>query len=236
MPQLPDPTLAHLNDRLGTVPAIEALRATLQRYPGRVAVISSFGAEAAVLLHMVAQVDAALPVLMLDTELLFPETLAYQADLSARLGLTDVRRIRPQTTQDADHSLHRRDTDACCALRKRAPMRRALTGFEAVVTGRKRFQTGARAQMQRFERDPEGRVRLNPLDAWGPDEIAAYFDRHDLPRHPLVARGYPSIGCWPCTSAVATGEDPRAGRWRGEDREECGIHFDETGALQRRAI
>lgn len=236
MPQQPESiTAARLNARFGAAPAEAVLAVALDRYEGNIALVSSFGAEAAVLLHMLAAIDPAVPVLMLDTQLLFPETLAYQTELSAWLGLRDVRRIMPDEAADPDRSLHRRDSQACCDLRKTVPLNRALASFAAVLTGRKRFQTGQRAAMDCFELDSAGRLRVNPLAAWTPARIEAYFTAHDLPRHPLVARGYPSLGCAPCTSPVAEGEDARAGRWRDEAREECGIHITPDGKIERKA-
>lgn len=201
------------------------------QYTGGVALVSSFGADSAVLLHMVAQIDPATPVLFLETGMLFPETLAYQQDLAARLGLTDLRLIRPEpedlSTQDPDGTLHQDNPDGCCFIRKTLPLRAALAPFGAWITGRKRFQAATRANLERFEEDGQtGRLKVNPLADWDGARLVAYLDAHDLPRHPLVARGYPSIGCAPCTTPVRAGEDPRAGRWRGRGKDECGIHFD----------
>ena len=195
-----------------------------------VAMVSSFGADSAVLLHMIAQIDRDLPVLFIDTLALFPETLAYQRDLAAHLGLRGVRVITPARAdlfaRDPDALLYRSDTEACCALRKAAPLARALEGFDAWITGRKRFQADTRRALARAEQEPDtGRIRLNPLADWAARDIAAYIEGHALPRHPLVARGYPSIGCAPCTRPVRRGEDPRAGRWAGQEKTECGIHF-----------
>ena len=205
---------------------------------GRTALVSSFGAEAVALLHMVAAVDPATPVLFLETEMLFPETLAYQAEVAAALGLADVRRIGPDRAaaflRDGDGLLHRRDPDACCALRKSEPLERALAPFDAWVTGRKRYQGGNRAALPRVEA-VDGRLKVNPLAAWSRGDVAAYMDEHDLPRHPLVARGYRSIGCAPCTTPVRAGEDDRAGRWRGRDKAECGIHFVDGRLVRGRA-
>lgn len=197
---------------------------------GRVVMVSSFGADSAVLLHMVAEIDVSLPVLFIDTLALFPETVAYQKELAAHLGLRNVQTITPDRAalfeQDADGLLHRSDTERCCNLRKAEPLERALQGYDAWITGRKRHQAATRADLERAELEPEtGRIRLNPLADWSAAQIGAYMDAHDLPRHPLVARGYPSIGCQPCTSRVLTGEDPRTGRWRGTEKTECGIHF-----------
>ncbi len=214
---------AHFDDR----PTEDLLDYALSGALGKIALVSSFGAEAAVLLHLAAQINPATPILFLDTALLFPETLAYQRDLAERLGLTDLRILRADTAiADPDNSLHERDADACCALRKTAPLTRALSGFDGWITGRKRFQSPSRTALSLVETDPAtARLKLNPLANWSSEQIASYFDQHDLPRHPLIARGYASIGCTPCTTPVAPGEDPRSGRWRGSDKQECGIHF-----------
>jgi len=196
---------------------------------GRVALVSSFGAESVVLLHMVAMVDTATPVLFVETGMLFPETLDYQRAVAAHLGLSDLRVLRAAPVRLAAHDpegqLHKTDPDACCALRKTEPLHRALRGFDAWITGRKRFQSGSRAGLAFFEAEETGRIKINPLAHWAPQDVADYMVNNRLPRHPLVARGYPSIGCAPCTTPVAAGEDPRAGRWRGSDKDECGIHF-----------
>lgn len=197
---------------------------------GPTALVSSFGADSAVLLHMVARIDRHVPVIFIDTLLLFPETVQYHQDLVAHFGFTDVRRTAPDRVElfleDPELALHGADPDACCSLRKARPLERALAPFDSWISGRKRFQSGLRAGLQVFEADPvTGMVKINPLAGYSADDLRGYMDRHALPRHPLVARGYPSIGCTPCTSAVAAGEDPRAGRWRGREKTECGIHF-----------
>lgn len=197
---------------------------------GRLAMVSSFGAESVALLHLVAMVDRAIPVLFIDTQMLFPETLAYQQELAERLQLSDLRVIRASqsdvATQDPYGALRLRDKDACCALRKTQPLNAALDGFDGWITGRKRYQSHSRAGLDHFELEAAtDRIKVNPLAFWGPGDVVAYMEENRLPRHPLVAQGYPSIGCAPCTSKVAPGEDPRSGRWRGEDKEECGIHF-----------
>ena len=200
------------------------------RLAGDVAVVSSFGAESAVLLHLVASVDPATPVLFLETGKHFPETLAYRDLLIERLGLNVVNLTPdPELLAKRDESGLRwsYDPDGCCDIRKVQPLARALTNFDATITGRKGFQSATRAGLPRFEidrTDRQGRLKINPLADWNSEIVAAYFAEHDLPPHPLVAEGYPSIGCSPCTSKVAPGENPRAGRWRGWDKTECGIH------------
>lgn len=197
---------------------------------GDLAVVSSFGAESAVLLHLIASVDASVPVLFLDTGKHFADTLAYRDLLVQRLGLNLV-----VLTPDADELARKDesglrwsyDPDGCCEIRKVRPLEKALAQFDASFTGRKSFQSSTRANLPRFEvdtSDAAGRLKINPLIDWDAGQIEGHFIQHDLPRHPLIAQGYPSIGCSPCTTQVAPGEDPRSGRWKGWDKTECGIH------------
>jgi len=196
---------------------------------GRVALVSSFGAESVVLLHLVSVIAPETPVLFIDTRMLFPETLDYQRRLAEKLHLCDIRTIRANPARlaldDPDGTLHQFNTDACCGLRKVEPLERALAGFDGWVTGRKRYQGATRDAVEFFEAEGETRIKVNPLAHWGREDLEDYIVNNRLPRHPLVAKGYPSIGCAPCTSPVKPGEDPRAGRWRGSQKTECGIHF-----------
>ncbi len=207
--------------------SLAVLRAALHAHAGRIAVVSSFGAESAVLLALVAEIDPTTPVLFVDTGQHFPETLAYRDTLAWHLGLSDLRSpsLTPaeQAAHDPDGELWAFDPEACCRLRKVAPLDRALAPFEAWITGRKRHQAFTRTALPVHER-VDGRVKVNPLAAWTPAQIMAEFERRALPRHPLAENGYLSIGCAPCTRAVAAGEDPRAGRWAGMAKVECGIH------------
>lgn len=204
---------------------------------GPVAMVSSFGADSVVLLHMISEIDRSTPVIFIDTEMLFEATLTYQRELAETLGLRDVRLIKPNRAalleRDVDGILHHFDPNACCALRKREPLERALNGFGGWITGRKRIHGGARKSLPLFEKS-DRRIKINPLANWTTQHVADYIAAHDLPRHPLVAQGFPSIGCQPCTTPAESDEDPRAGRWRGQDKDECGIHF-ETGKALRGA-
>jgi len=219
--------VATLNARFAHHSAADMLIELLSgELKGRIAVVSSFGAESAVLLDLVAAVDRSVPLIFINTQKMFGETLAYRDSRGEQLGFTDLRVYRPDPYEIArrdDKSLRwAYDPDGCCDLRKVEPLRRALAGFDAWISGRKGFQSG-RAGLPRFELD-EGRLKINPLADWDKAAIDAHFVARELPRHPLEAAGYPSIGCQPCTSQVRPGEDPRAGRWRHWDKTECGIH------------
>lgn len=196
-------------------------------FAGRIALVSSFGAESAVLLHLVASVEPATPVLFIDTGKLFGATHRHRAELIARLGLRDVRVARPDpaalAAHDGDSGLWRRDPDRCCGIRKVAPLSRALRGFDAWISGRKRYQGGERSALPTLESDGT-RIKVNPLADWTKTDISSYRNLHALPDHPLAADGFRSIGCMPCTERVAEGEDDRDGRWRGRGKSECGIH------------
>lgn len=226
--------------RYGHLPA-EALLDRLCRevFPGRIAIVSSFGTESAVLLEMVARADPATPVIFLNTGKLFGETLKYRDQLIRRLGLTDIRVVQPKPAvlakEDPDGRLWARNPDRCCALRKTLPLAEALAGFDAWISGQKRFQATSRQSVSMIETDDAGRVKVNPLAHWSRADIDEAFAATGLPRHPLEAEGYPSIGCIPCTTRVAAGEDPRAGRWRGLEKTECGIHRSPAWAAMQQA-
>ncbi|MBV8593128.1 MAG: phosphoadenylyl-sulfate reductase [Caulobacteraceae bacterium] len=218
---------ARLDAELRGASAHEILRVAVARFGERLALVSSFGAESAVLLHLAAEVSRDIPVLFLDTGMLFGQTLDYRRLLAARLGLTQVRDLRPRfedlAVSDPEAVLWKSDVDGCCAIRKVAPLAAALEGFDAWITGRKRFQGGDRIRLPVVEA-ADGRIKLNPLAEWSKADLDAYAAGHDLPAHPLVAAGFPSIGCWPCTHPAEEGGDVRSGRWVGSQKTECGIH------------
>lgn len=219
---------ARLDAELRDAHPLTILRRAYETFGDRLAVVSSFGAESAVMLHLAAQVSPDIPVLFLDTGMLFGQTLDYRKSLAARFGLTDVRDLRPAfadlAVTDPKSDLWRTDTGACCNIRKVLPLDRALEGFSGWVTGRKRFHGADRLRLAVVE-DAEGQIKFNPLANWSKAELDAYVAEHQLPAHPLVAQGFPSIGCWPCTKPVDDpNADVRAGRWQGQDKTECGIH------------
>jgi phosphoadenosine phosphosulfate reductase len=194
----------------------------------RIALVSSFGADAAILLHMIAGICPDLPILFINTGKLFGETLSYRDRLIKHLGLTGLRTIGPnaqaQAKSDPEGDLWLKSPDQCCAFRKVQPLAEALAPYDAWINGRKRFQSLTRSSLEPIEQ-ADGKTKYNPLVHWSPADISAYFALHDLEPHPLVADGYPSIGCMPCSDRVSEGEDSRAGRWRGQDKVECGIHL-----------
>ena len=217
--------------RTAELSAVEFLTTILRdEFKDEICAVSSFGAEAAVLLHMVAQIDPTTPVIFLNTGKIFGETLRYRDRLQTLLGLTDVRSIGPHPTdlseKDSNEDLWQKNNDLCCHIRKFLPQQRALRGFKAVLTGRKRFQTTQRNSMQRIEIDDEAaaRFRVNPLADFTLEDLQVYLETHNLPKHPLVKDGYLSIGCMPCTDKVKEGNDYRSGRWSEQDKEECGMH------------
>ena len=225
-----DERLARLNGELRDASAQTILRvAMLREWTDELTYVSSFGAESAVMLALIAEVQPDLPVIFLETGMHFPQTLDYKDALIEQLGLTNVRETPPNEAErkilDPNNDLWRRDSDACCALRKVRPLEPALEGFSAWITGRKRFHGGARLSLPVFEH-ADGRFKVNPLANWTQEDVDRFFAQRSLPRHPLVAQGYPSIGCWPCTKPSEDPSDIRSGRWAGQDKSECGLHVE----------
>jgi phosphoadenosine phosphosulfate reductase len=232
------------NDLLEAYAGLEGrdlIRTIARDYKGRVALLSSFGAESAVLLHMVSEVDRALPVIFLDTQKLFPETLSYRDQLIRELELTDVRVVSPDTfnvqQQDPHGTLHLDNPDQCCNIRKAIPMEKAFTGFDVMLSGRKRFHGSTRADLKFVSTDGD-RLKVEPLAGYTALDLQAYMVNHHLPSHPLKLAGYHSIGCMPvtCTAPGGNADNPRAGRWMGSDKIECGIHFTANGKIIRSDI
>jgi phosphoadenosine phosphosulfate reductase len=220
--------LAHLNGRELLLPLME------DHFRGRIALVSSFGTESVALLHMVASIDPNTPVIFIDTGKLFVEMKLYRQELVKRFGLRNVRIARPQASHlahdDPQGLLHRTDADHCCRIRKTLPLQSALEGFEAWISGRKRFHGGERAQLPTMEWI-DNRLKVDPLAHFSRQDIANYIWFNELPEHPLAAAGYSSIGCIPCTAKNSNKDDPRAGRWSGQNKTECGIHWSANGRL-----
>lgn len=237
-PKLPDAgeQARALESRYGWLEPELVIELAAERFfPDEIAAVSSFGADSAVLLHMIAAIDRSLPVLFLDTYKHFGATLDYRDALVTDLGLTNVIAVEPDpvalAARDPKGDLNRRNPDACCALRKVEPMNRAMAPYGAWFTGRKRYQASTRSQLAVFE-ESDGRIRINPLAHWTPADIEGYMYTNDLRRHPLVRHGYLSIGCQPCTSPVEAGQSARSGRWAGQDKTECGIHITPAGVVR----
>jgi phosphoadenylyl-sulfate reductase (thioredoxin) len=208
---------------------LEVLAWASERFAPRLAFATGFGPEGCVLIDLIGRHRLPIDVFTLDTGLLFPETRELWRRLEARYGIA-IRAVRPAQTvaeQAAAHGerLWARDADRCCDLRKVRPLRVALAGHLAWVAAIRRDQTVERAAAAVVERDPRGLVKVSPLVAWSSAQVWQHLQEHDVPTSPLHALGYPSVGCWPCTSPVRPGEDPRAGRWRGQAKTECGLHL-----------
>jgi phosphoadenylyl-sulfate reductase (thioredoxin) len=212
--------------------AVEILRWASATYGARLTFATGFGAEGCAIIDLVARNGLPVDLFTLDTGLLFPETYELWRRLEAKYGVT-IRAVRPAQTVDEQATtlgpaLWEREPDRCCDLRKVRPLREALVGFDAWITAIRRDQTPERATARVVEQDSKfGLVKINPLVAWTHDEVWAHLYAHDVPFNPLHERGYPSIGCQPCTSAVVPGENLRAGRWRGSVKKECGLHSKE---------
>jgi len=227
-----DERLARLNGELREASAQTILRVSLIReWPDQITYVSSFGAESAAMLALIADVDPNLPIIFLETGMHFPQTLDYKEEITERLGLTNVRDFAPSETErkvlDPKNDLWKTDPDPCCELRKVRPLEPALNGFTAWITGRKRFHGGARLSLPVFEH-ASGRFKVNPMASWTQEDIDRFFIFRGLPKHPLVAQGYPSIGCWPCTKPAVDPSDVRSGRWAGQGKTECGLHVEKA--------
>lgn len=227
--ETPEEKVARLNAELRGADASQIIRVALREFGRGLTYVSSFGAESAAMLGLIADVDPATPIVFIDTGMHFQQTLQYRDELVRVLGLTDLRTVHPLDEErravDPKGLLHKTDPDACCEVRKVRPLEPALRGFEAWITGRKRFHGGGRMNLPVFEY-AEGKYKVNPLADWTHEHVEDYFVARGLPRHPLVADGYPSIGCWPCTVRPTDPNDVRSGRWVGFKKSECGLHLE----------
>ncbi len=235
------PALNNENDLLEAYAGLEGrdlIQTVAKDYKDRIALLSSFGAESAVLLHMVSEVDPALPVVFLDTLKLFPATISYRDRLVREFGLRDVRVFQPNVadieTSDPVGTLHLSNPDKCCNIRKTQPMEQAFQGFDVMISGRKRFHGSTRADLKFVSIDGD-RLKIEPLAGFTALDLQTYMVNHQLPSHPLKLAGYHSIGCVPltCTAPGGSVDNPRAGRWMGSDKIECGIHFTANGKIIR---
>lgn len=226
--ETPEQKVERLNAELRGKSPQEIIRAALREFGRRLTYVSSFGAESAAMLSFIAEVDPGMPIVFIDTGMHFHQTLQYRDSLSAHLGLTDVRTFHPVKDEvkavDPKGVLNKTDPNACCEVRKVRPLAPALEGFDAWITGRKRFHGGGRARLPVIEYF-EGRFKVNPLAEQTLEDLQALVAKRHLPPHPMVAEGYPSIGCWPCTVRPVDPSDIRSGRWVGFSKEECGLHL-----------
>ncbi len=227
--ETPEQKVERLNAELRGKSAQEVIAAAVREFGRRITYVSSFGAESAAMLGLIAEVDPGMPIVFIDTGMHFHQTLQYRDVLRDFLKLSDIRTSKGDAAEikavDPKGVLNKTDPDACCEVRKVRPLAPALEGFDAWITGRKRFHGGGRANLAVVEFS-EGRYKINPLADWTHEHVEDYFKERNLPHHPLVADGYPSIGCWPCTVRPTDPNDVRSGRWVGFKKEECGLHLE----------
>ncbi len=209
--------------------ALDILRWASREVGPKLTFATGFGAEGCVIIDLIARAGLSIDLFTLDTGVLFPETYELWRALETTYGVT-IRAVRPEHTIEAQALAHgsalwTRDPDRCCELRKVVPLRAALSGFDAWITAIRRAQTAERATAKVIESDSKfGLLKINPLVRWSHDDVWAHIYANDVPYNVLHERGYPSIGCQPCTSVVAAGEDSRTGRWRDSGKNECGLH------------
>lgn len=220
-------TAAEVNSRLETASASHIADWAVATFGTELVVASSM--QDVVLPHLFSERAPGIDILFLETGYHFPETIATRDEAARQLPITVVNALPALTVAEQDAqfgpALHDRDPNLCCAMRKVEPLARSLQGYAAWVTGARRVDAVTRAEMPVVQWDAKhGLVKINPLALWTDAQMEQYQTVHDLLRNPLVAQGYPSIGCAPCTRPVLPGEDPRAGRWAGQDKTECGIH------------
>jgi phosphoadenosine phosphosulfate reductase len=211
--------LQALSRRYEGAPAEKIVRWAAATFGHRLTLAASMAD--AVLIDVAARVLPGIEVIFLDTQYHFQETLATTERIRDRYPIR-LRVVWPEARPD---DLWRTDPDACCHARKVVPMERALEGRAAWLSGLRRADSPDRSEASVVHRDRRGLVKINPLIAWSDDDVARYVAEHDVPVNPLVAQGYASIGCWPCTRPVHGGEDARAGRWGGSAKTECGLHL-----------
>jgi phosphoadenosine phosphosulfate reductase len=224
--------LPEISASLEGASAAEILRWAVDQYFPRLTMATAFGVEGCCLIHMLAEIEPRVRVFNLDTGYQFPETLELRERIRLRYGI-EVELVSADTTAAEYEALHggplyKCRPDQCCHDRKIVPLTRALDGYEAWVTAIRRDQTAHRQSAGIVEWDKKfGLVKVNPLANWSKTDVWKFIAEHQIPYNPLHDRGYPSIGCWPCTIAVAEGEDDRAGRWSGTAKKECGLHLKE---------
>ena len=222
-------SIAHQAAWLSGKSPVETLRWAAAEFGDGVAFATGFGAEGCVLVDIIGRHQIPIRMFALDTGVLFPETYELWRRLEAKYGVK-IHAVHPKQSLHAQAEAHgerlwERDPDACCALRKVAPLREALSSLDAGITSIRRDQTPVRAHSEVVEHDHKfGLVKVNPLVTWTSADVWAHLKENDVPVNPLHEQGYPSIGCLPCTSPVQPGEDPRSGRWRGRVKTECGVH------------
>ena len=226
----PQELLARISSVLESASAPDIVRWAIEEYFPKLTMATAFGAEGCCLIHMVAAVEPRVRIFNLDTGYQFPETLRLREQIAERYGIV-VEFVRADTTVEQYESMHGGPLyldrpDQCCQDRKISPLKRAIAGYEAWISAIRRDQTAHRQSAGIVEWDKKFvLVKVNPLANWTKKDVWKFITTHNVPYNPLHDRGYPSIGCWPCTRVVSQGEEDRAGRWSGTSKKECGLHI-----------
>ena len=201
----------------------------LNLFKNKIAYVCSFGSESAIILHLISKISKDIPIIILNTHFLFKETIEYKNELLKLLGLRNYREVFPDDKLlkklDSNNDLWKTEADKCCNLRKVLPLEKSLTNFEAWISGRKSYHLGERQNLKAFE-IINNKIVVNPLFKSSRDFVENYFSLNELPKHPLVAEGYLSIGCKHCTIKTKNIRDLREGRWSDKTKTECGIHLE----------
>jgi len=226
----PDEDFTEVSARLEQSSPQDIVRWAIARFFPKITMATAFGAEGCAIIHMIAEVEPRVRVFNLDTGYQFAETLELRDRIADRYGIV-VELVGARTSvseYESEHGgpLYVTNPEQCCFDRKIVPLKRAIVGYDAWISAIRRDQTSHRKAAGIVERDKKfGLVKVNPLANWAKKDVWTFIMTHQIPYNPLHDQGYPSIGCWPCTRAVATGEDDRAGRWSGTEKKECGLHY-----------
>ena len=227
---LSDEDIASANATLANESPQTILRWAVEAFHPKLMMATAFGAEGCCIIHMLAEIEPSVRIINLETGYQFPETLQLRESIKDRYGI-EVEYVYPEQTvveyeQEHGGPLYRIRPDQCCFDRKIRPLKNAVVGYEAWISAIRGDQTGDRKAADIVQRDKKfGLIKFNPLLRWTKKDVWAFVVEHQVPYNPLHDQDYPSIGCWPCTTEVAPGEDQRAGRWRGREKKECGLHL-----------
>tara|TARA_B100000029_G_scaffold79792_1_gene71301 strand:+ start:3805 stop:4503 length:699 start_codon:yes stop_codon:yes gene_type:complete len=217
-----------LSEKFSKLDSINLLNVMIKKiFSKKIVLTSSFGSESIVILHMISKIDRSTPVIFINTGKLFPETLDYAKKIINLLKLNNILVLKPLNKdlkiKDPNENLYKKNPDECCKIRKVFPLEKIINNYDAWITGRKRIHGFEREFINKIEKSST-HIKINPLADWSLEKINKYIKKNNLPEHPLISKGYKSIGCFTCTNKVIYNESIRSGRWKNFKKKECGIH------------